>query len=519
MIAIRSWAVFTSRPPLVGEFSQASGCAGHVAFHPGPLLYWMLALPVRMDPAHGVLWGAAVWCAVAMAICVEAAWAVRGVWGALAVGAGSVVLAATQPAVFIRSMWDPFFGVAWFAATCIAAWAVGRGRLWWWPVLVLAASVAAQSHLEYTFPAAVLAILAPLPHIRRRLRGAGGWKWLPVGIAAGAACWAAPVVQQLSGHPGNVSVLLRCVGGHQVMGGRFGLETLAAAVTPPPLWFHHPPNSFGSLLHALTAHPSGVGIAVLAALIVIAAAAWIAHRWDLAALAGVALLVAGSTVWEFALQPTSTVLNLIYLDVLLWPVGMLAWGVAALLVVEAVETWGASPRWQRQFGRVSSPAWPKHDHRLLAQSQARTALLLSATAAVFVGGTVNAASLAGAATNPVVQEAAGRGTFRGVSAAAAAAKQVVPRGPLVISVYAQNAMVSYDLLYGTIWVLISQGRQATAPATLAGPISPPAYAVPGEPQVNVTVRADGSVAGAVIVSGSSAGVRGDGSVRGRRAAP
>ena len=32
----------------------------HVAFDPGPLLFWMLALPVRMDPAHGVLWGAAL---------------------------------------------------------------------------------------------------------------------------------------------------------------------------------------------------------------------------------------------------------------------------------------------------------------------------------------------------------------------------------------------------------------------------------------------------------------------------
>jgi hypothetical protein len=80
-------------------------------------------------------------------------------------------------------------------------------------------------------------------------------------------------------------------------------------------------------------------------------------------------------------------------------------------------------------------------------------------------------------------------------------------------------MVSYDLLYGTIWVLISEGRQATAPGTLAGPISPPAHAVAGEPQVSVSVRADGSVASAVIVSGSGAGVRGGGSARGRTSAP
>jgi hypothetical protein len=59
-----------------------------------------------------------------------------------------------------------------------------------------------------------------------------------------------------------------------------------------------------------------------------------------------------------------------------------------------------------------------------------------------------------------------------------------------------------DLLYGTLWVLISQGHQATAPGIFAEMIIPPAYAVAGEPWVTVTVRPDGSVASAVLVRGS-----------------
>jgi hypothetical protein len=502
-IAIRSWAVFTSRSPLLGEYTQATRCARHVVWNPGPLLYWMLAVPVRIDADHGVLWGAAICAAAGMALCVEAAWAVRGAAGALAVGAFAVVLAATQPDVLVNPVWDPHFGLVWFAATCTGAWAVGTGHLRWWPVLVLTASIAAQSHLAFALPAAVLAIVAPLAGIRQRLGVGDGWTWLPVGLAAGAACWTAPIVQQLTGHPGNVSLLMRCVGGQRAVGGRFGLATLASAVVPPPLWFHRASGSANALMHGLTGQPAGVGIAVLAALATVGVVAWIAQRRELAVLAAVAFLAAGAAAWEIAGQPTSTIVSLVeVVDVVLWPVGMLIWGVAAMFVVELVATWGAWSGRRGSFGRASSPVWAEHGHRLLARWRPRSALLWSATVVLFAGGTVNAAMLAGGAMNQAAQEAGGRGTFRGVSAAAAAAQRLVPSGPLMISVFGPGPYTSLDLLYGTLWVLISEGRQATAPGLYANTISPPVHAVPGEPQVDLTVRADGSVASAVFAPGS-----------------
>jgi hypothetical protein len=503
IISIRSWAIFTSHSSLLGEFTTVTGCTRHVAFDPGPLLFWMLAVPVRIDPAHGVLWGAAVWCAAAMAICVEAAWAVRRATGALAVATFAVVLAATQPGVLVNSDWNPHFGLVWFAATCTAAWAVGTGRLRWWPVLVLSASIAAQCHLTYTVPAALLAILAPLPSVGRKLGRVEEWRWLAAGAGVGAACWAAPIVQQLTGHPGNVSVLLRCVGGQHVMGGRFGLQTIASAVVPPPLWFHGTPGSGQALLHGLTAHCAGVGIGVLVVLAAVAVVAWIAQRRDLAVLAGVALLAAGSIAWEIALQPTGTTEELSYVEVVLWPVGMLVWGVAALSVVEVVARWGVLPGRWGPFGRASSRARAKHGRQPLRRWRPGIALLWSATAAVLVGGTVNTAFLAGGAMNQAAREDGGRGAFHGFSTAAAAVERLVPRGPLVLSVLGHSADTSLDLLYGTLWVLISQGRQATAPGFFAEMISPPAYAVAGEPWVRVTVRVDGSVASAVVVHRSS----------------
>jgi hypothetical protein len=73
----------------------------------------------------------------------------------------------------------------------------------------------------------------------------------------------------------------------------------------------------------------------------------------------------------------------------------------------------------------------------------------------------------------------------------------------MISVFGPSPDASLDLLYGTLWVLISHGRQATAPGLYADTISPPAHAVRGEPMVDLTVRADGTVSSAVFAPGSS----------------
>jgi hypothetical protein len=47
-------------------------------------------------------------------------------------------------------------------------------------------------------------------------------------------------------------------------------------------------------------------------------------------------------------------------------------------------------------------------------------------------------------------------------------------------------------------VLISQGHDATVGGIFAEAVTPPVHAVPGEPFVDVTVREDGSVAGATL---------------------
>src|SRR4029077_13283629 len=47
IIATRAYDVFTSRTPLVGQYSDASTVTHDVVNSLGPMLYWLLALPAR----------------------------------------------------------------------------------------------------------------------------------------------------------------------------------------------------------------------------------------------------------------------------------------------------------------------------------------------------------------------------------------------------------------------------------------------------------------------------------------
>lgn len=47
IIVTRAWDVLTAHSPLVGQYSEAGLVTGHIVHSPGPLLYWLLALPAR----------------------------------------------------------------------------------------------------------------------------------------------------------------------------------------------------------------------------------------------------------------------------------------------------------------------------------------------------------------------------------------------------------------------------------------------------------------------------------------
>ena len=144
MISIGSYRVFSGHSPLVGVWSLASQGMHHAFFDLGPLLFWLLAVPVHLDPSHGALWGVALVCGASLSLAVEAVWSVKGWPAAVAVAVVVADVGLGQTQMFTDLVWNPHFGLVFLIASAATAWVVACGRFGWWPLVVVFASVAAR---------------------------------------------------------------------------------------------------------------------------------------------------------------------------------------------------------------------------------------------------------------------------------------------------------------------------------------------------------------------------------------
>ena len=320
---------------MVGQATRLA----HGAFDPGPLEYWLLAIPVHLDTAHGILWGAVICCLVACSLAVEASWSVLGAAGGLCTSGLILGLMLWMPDIAVMPSWNPWFGMAFFIAALAAAWAVISGHRGWWPALVITASIAAQAHLMFTVPSAALAVLALIVALADTIRGRRGYWWLVTGLIAGAACWSAPLIQQFTSPDGNLGLLLGSSGATTGTrtGGAFSLKALSAAVEPVPIWWRSllPPG-----IYPLIGHQSaGFAVAVLVLLGVAAVMAVRPLRCrPLGALAVVTLVISLGALVTYAGIPVhnTSLRTLGYLIVLLFPIGVLSWLVVASWAVLTV---------------------------------------------------------------------------------------------------------------------------------------------------------------------------------------
>lgn len=454
VIVFRSWLVLTQQSPLLGQRTEV--ITPHTIYDLGPLLYWLLTIPVHIDHVQGGLWGAELFCVVAVNLAVGAAWAVMG-WRA-GIGAVVVLLAtiAEVPALVIDPVWNPHFGLVWFLATAAIAWAVAAGRLGWWPALVVAASISTQSHLMFAIGSIGLVVIAPLVGLLGN-RWVGWWLW--AGLTSGLLCWLAPLVEQVTSHPGNMSLVLELPhrsGPHE--GLAFGLSSLAAVVGPSPVWWGRGGSSdigIFALMSDIHAHPPWAGVLVLGGVGCCAVLSWSSRRRALGALALVALVWALSAVWTSAELPMSQTLSYIYIEPSSWPLGITIllvgfWAIADIVLA------------------VVTRLHPTRAKRSISERFRRLAPIvvvgLAAVAAASSGLAVHESSTDDITTS-------GWPAMSQVRVAAARIERSVPRGPLtVISSRIFNA--SYSIIPGLDWLLYADGwRPESYPGytTLIGP--------------------------------------------------
>jgi hypothetical protein len=232
-IAARSWDVFTRITPLVGQRTALPK-----THDLGPLEYWLLSLPVRVDPEHGALWGAALTAVVAAWLSIEAARRAYGIVGCVITSATIVALCCWMPGVVDDPGWNPHLGLMCFFVVLTSACAVYVGRHAWWPVLVLSASIAVQCHLMFAIASVSLVMITGLLAAGRAKRHGSGLGPIVAGVLVGVVCWTAPLVQEVRDRPGNMSLLLSQSHGRN-LGLVFGLKSLIATLVPPVVWWRN----------------------------------------------------------------------------------------------------------------------------------------------------------------------------------------------------------------------------------------------------------------------------------------
>ena len=287
-----------SHTPLVGVASRFGW------YHPGPLIFWMLASAYRFFGETGVLAGTAALNGVAIVGVIIVAHRRGGGALILLVGALVVLLMHSLGLAFLIDPWNPWLAVLPFLCFVLLAWSVACGDAPTLPWAVGVGTFVVQTHVGYA-PLVVgltgVALVIGGSRIWRRDRQSAEVKtldrralrtWLPITAAVVVALWLAPVVQQLSGHPGNLSALVHYFrdSGQPSLGwtralGIFGTEL----ATPGPWLSAHDTEMTGFV----SSSPVWPGLLVLGATAVVGVLAWWRRAIDAALLAALALAAAG----------------------------------------------------------------------------------------------------------------------------------------------------------------------------------------------------------------------------------
>ena len=348
-IALRSYDVLSSHPPLLGQYSAASQVLAEQSYSLGPLLYWLLALPSRVsDPAAfvftmGLVNVAAVMGSVALAL------RRGGVVFAALVSFAFVVMLSSLPAPIYSDIWNPSAGHLPLTLLIFLTWSLACGEYRLLPLAVLVASFVMQCHLAFVPPALGLMGVG-LVGVWRARSPVGLRRWVVAACVVGVVCWSAPVVEQIAHRPGNVVALARTAGaGVPTLGVDIGWRALAWTVGVPP-WWTQVPDSASERLSDL-AKPAGLVRSVSAALVLAALVAVVVlgrrrGRRDVVAAGALGLVLCLAIAFVASSTPAPGLLGLSIGYTLWWgsPSGMFVWLVLA---------WSAGMLWPR---RVPRPA-------------------------------------------------------------------------------------------------------------------------------------------------------------------
>lgn len=405
-IALRSFDVFSARSPLLGQATTSVDPAAGIARTAGPLQYWFLSVPSHLGPVWLSIVAAAALSIACLCGAVALARRQGGLSLATAVSVGLVlVVRAANPDFFVTT-WNPNLGLAPFVLLFFLCWVVGSGGFRWFPLMILAASFAAQCHMTYLVSALPLAAVASVAGFGEwlwaaRRRSARTWgieaKSLVAGVTVLVLCWAPTFWQQVAG-PGKGNLrLLAGSGGSDVprLGYGVGWRAIAHAIAWPPRFlsvFSFSDNYLFDVALGVSLARRIVAGVLVAVLLILGALAL--RRRDRATVVGVALVgvLIGAGMTVGALTP-GDLRGFTTLYTLRWlvPLSLEFW---------AILGFGVARWWQaRRAIRPTEQSAERTTEPLIAPSWAVATMSVAIVVALIVGARTSSFNL-------------GRGTYR-----------------------------------------------------------------------------------------------------------
>ena len=249
--------------------------------HPGPLLYYLLALPYRVLGNQGLLLGSLVINGVAVVVFVRTVLRLAGAAPAVLATALVGIAMFSVGTSSLWSPWNPSITLLPFAAVLALTWSVSLG---WWrdvPWLVGLGSLLVQSHIGYAPFVLGLGVVAvvgawwsqrePLVPVPSGTSDAGPpRRSLVIGGIVLVVLWIPPAIDALLHDGGNLAEVIRFWSGDEATVGvvrALRVMALALSTRAPWLGFEAPTGIRGDEVHGW---PVPIALVVLLVAMVVA---------------------------------------------------------------------------------------------------------------------------------------------------------------------------------------------------------------------------------------------------------
>lgn len=315
------------------HFDQSIGAYSRYHWnHPGPTFFYLMAVPYRLFGAQGeaLVLGALAINALAAVWLVVLVGRRCGGRGALATAAAVSCLYLLLSGSFLTDPWTPPLLVLPASLFIVVCADLAMGSRW-----ALAGAVAVGSYLVQTHVGTTAVVVGALgasvaaaallrwKRVGLRLVSRRGGIAVGVALGIGALLWAPPVWQQVTGQPGNMTLISQFF---RDSGERHTISDAAAAmgggvlVVPARV---HVLDDVG----ATSGRPRAL-VAVLVGLVVVTAVGWRRRHWFALSLGGVSLIAAAASFVSLL-----RVQGPIYGYLVLWNGAILLGGVIAVAIL------------------------------------------------------------------------------------------------------------------------------------------------------------------------------------------